>query len=92
MLDAFFQQELSTHQTGWRTIVSLAAQNGVPIPAITSALQYYDGYRSGWLPANLLQAQRDYFGAHLFQRLDHPDGAYFHADWTGDKTRSTPAE
>jgi 6-phosphogluconate dehydrogenase len=63
--------------------VVAAAVLGVPTPAFASALSYYDGYRSGRLPANLLQAQRDYFGAHTYERVDKPRGEFFHTDWTG---------
>ena len=66
-----------------RKVVSTAALNGIPVPAISSALAYYDGYRCPRLPANLLQAQRDYFGAHTYQRVDKPGGEFFHTNWTG---------
>ncbi len=66
-------------------MVSLAAENGIPCPAFMSALAYYDGYRSGRLPANILQGQRDYFGAHTFERLDRPRGTFFHVDWADPK-------
>ena len=66
----------------WRTVVALAAQAGIAAPAFMSALAYYDGYRSVQLPANLLQAQRDYFGAHTYERTDQPRGATFHLDWS----------
>ena len=64
-------------------VVATAVEHGVPVPAFSSALAYYDGYRSAVLPANLLQAQRDYFGAHTYERLDKPAGEYFHTNWTG---------
>jgi 6-phosphogluconate dehydrogenase len=70
-------------QDGWRRVCAAAATNGVPIPAMTSALSYYDGYRSEHLPANLLQAQRDYFGAHTYERIDRPRGQFSHTNWTG---------
>jgi 6-phosphogluconate dehydrogenase len=70
-------------QAAWRRVVSAATQLGIPMPAIGSALAYYDGYRSGRLPANLLQAQRDYFGAHTYERIDKPRGEFFHTNWTG---------
>ncbi|WP_439629357.1 decarboxylating NADP(+)-dependent phosphogluconate dehydrogenase [Gemmata sp.] len=83
VVDPFFANELGRAQAGWRRVVATAALNGVPLPAIASALSYYDGYRSGRLPANLLQAQRDYFGAHTYERLDKPRGQFFHTNWTG---------
>ncbi len=83
MLDPYFAGELGRAQSGWRRVVGLAAANGIPVPAMASALAYYDGYRSAWLPANLLQAQRDYFGAHTYERIDRPRGQFFHTNWTG---------
>ncbi len=83
MLDPYFAGELGRAQSGWRRVVGLAAANGIPVPAMASALAYYDGYRSAWLPANLLQAQRDYFGAHTYERTDRPRGQFFHTNWTG---------
>ena len=80
-LDPYFNGQLKRGQPGWRRVVSLAAEAGVPCPAFMSALAYYDGYRSAVLPANLLQAQRDYFGAHTFERTDAPRGQFFHVDW-----------
>ena len=71
-------------QSGWRDVVSQAVLNGVPVPAMASALTYFDGYRTQRLSANLLQAQRDYFGAHTYERLDAPRGEFFHTDWTGE--------
>ena len=70
-------------QHGWRRAVGTAVLRGIPIPAMTSALAYFDGYRSARLPANLLQAQRDYFGAHTYERVDRPRGQFFHTNWTG---------
>lgn len=81
MLDPSFQSVLTDAQTGWRRIVAEAVQRGIPIPAFSSALAYYDSYRCERLPANLLQAQRDYFGAHTFERVDHPRGEHFHHEW-----------
>ncbi len=81
MLDPFFKKELHRCQDNWRKVVSLAVLHGVPTPAFGSALAYYDGYRSAVLPANLLQAQRDYFGAHTYERIDQPRGKFFHVDW-----------
>ena len=70
-------------QDAWRRVVAAAATNGIPVPAFMTALAYYDGFRTGRLPANLLQAQRDYFGAHTYERLDKPRGEFFHTNWTG---------
>ena len=83
MLDPFFRDKLEKAQSGWRKVVALATVHGIPVPAMSSALSYYDGYRASRLPANLLQAQRDYFGAHTYERVDKPRGAYFHSNWTG---------
>jgi 6-phosphogluconate dehydrogenase len=83
LVDPFFAGELGQAQSGWRRVVATAAANGIPVPAMASALAYYDGYRTGRLPANLLQAQRDYFGAHTYERLDKPRGQFFHTNWTG---------
>ena len=82
-LDSFFTDALKSAEAGWRKAVILAVENGIPTPAFSSALAYFDGYRSERLPANLLQAQRDYFGAHTYERLDSKRGEYFHTDWTG---------
>ena len=83
LLDDFFSTEIGKSQEGWRRIVMLAARHGIPVPAMSSGLSFYDGYRSKRLPANLLQAQRDYFGAHTYERLDREQGIFFHTDWTG---------
>jgi 6-phosphogluconate dehydrogenase len=83
ILAPFFRQAIEKAQAGWRRVVALAAQLGIPVPAIGAALSYYDGYRTARLPANLLQAQRDYFGAHTYERIDAPKGRFFHTDWTG---------
>lgn len=83
LLDSFFTDKVEKAQSGWRNVVSAAATYGIPIPAISSALGYFDGYRCEKLPANLLQAQRDYFGAHTYERLDKPRGEFFHTNWTG---------
>jgi len=83
LLDNFFKGKIDATQHGWRQVVSHAALNGVAIPAISSALAYYDGYRTENLPHNLLQAQRDYFGAHTYERVDKPRGQAFHTNWTG---------
>ena len=81
LLDPFFKDKITKSQAGWRRIVSIAVSNGIPVPAITSSLSYFDGYRTEKLPANLLQAQRDYFGAHTYERLDANSGEFFHTDW-----------
>jgi 6-phosphogluconate dehydrogenase len=81
LLDPYFNQQIQRGQTNWRNVVGLAASHGIAAPAFMSALAYYDGYRSEKLPANLLQAQRDYFGAHTYERLDRPRGSFFHTDW-----------
>jgi 6-phosphogluconate dehydrogenase len=83
LLDPFFKDKVEKAQKGWRNLVSTAAVNGIPVPAISSALGYFDGYRCEKLPANLLQAQRDYFGAHTYERTDKPRGQFFHTNWTG---------
>lgn len=83
MLDPFFQETISRTQQSLRNVLGEAIKNGIPTPALSSALAYYDGYRSENLPANLLQAQRDYFGAHQYERIDKPRGEYFHTNWTG---------
>ena len=76
--------EIDRRQDGWRRVCAAAAiAHGIPLPAMTSALAYFDGYRSERLPANLLQAQRDYFGAHTYERVDRPRGQFFHTNWTG---------
>lgn len=83
MLDPYFQAELERAQAGWRRVCAAAVSQGIPVPAMSSALAYFDGYRSADLPANLLQAQRDYFGAHTYERVDKPRKQYFHSNWTG---------
>jgi 6-phosphogluconate dehydrogenase len=83
LLDPFFKEKVETAQAGWRRVIGAAVANGIPVPAFTTALAYFDGYRSERLPANLLQAQRDYFGAHTYERLDKPRGEFFHTNWTG---------
>jgi len=81
VLDPYFKDVLHEGQSRWRQTVALAVSNGVPVPAFGSALAYFDGYRSARLPANLLQMQRDYFGAHTYERTDHARGKFFHLDW-----------
>jgi 6-phosphogluconate dehydrogenase len=83
MLDDYFRGEIKTCQKGWRTVVSTAVKKGIAVPAFSTALAFYDAYRSARLPANLLQAQRDYFGAHTYERVDQPRGRFFHTNWTG---------
>jgi 6-phosphogluconate dehydrogenase len=83
LLDPFFKDAVEKAQDAWRRVVVAAVNMGVPMPAISSALAYYDGYRAERLPANLLQAQRDYFGAHTYERIDKPRGKFFHTNWTG---------
>lgn len=83
LLDEFFKDKIEAAQDGWRRVVSTAIANGIWVPAFSTALCYFDGYRNDRLPANLLQAQRDYFGAHTYERTDKPRGEFFHTDWTG---------
>ncbi|MDD4891514.1 MAG: NADP-dependent phosphogluconate dehydrogenase, partial [Phycisphaerae bacterium] len=83
LLDPFFKDIIDRAQDNWRMVVALAAEKGVPVPGFSSALCYFDSYRTARLPANLLQAQRDYFGAHTYERVDKPAGQWFHTDWTG---------
>lgn len=83
MLDSYFSQILKNYQDSWRKAVAAAIQIGIPVPAFSSALSYYDSYRREHLPANLLQAQRDYFGAHTYERVDRPRGEFYHTNWTG---------
>jgi len=94
VLDDFFNQALRSADAGWRDAVVMAVRNGIPAPAFAAALSYFDGYRSKRLPANLLQAQRDYFGAHSYERVDRERGKFFHTDWTGHggKVASTTYE
>jgi 6-phosphogluconate dehydrogenase len=84
LIDPFFKEKVEAAQAGWRRVVAASVVNGVPVPAFSSALAYFDGYRNGRLPANLLQAQRDYFGAHTYERVDKPRGEFFHTNWTGE--------
>ncbi len=92
LLDPFFKKVIDDCQSSWRKVIATAVQLGVPVPAFSSALSYYDSYRSAQLPANMLQAQRDYFGAHTYERIDKPRGQFFHTDWCelgGTTTSST---
>jgi 6-phosphogluconate dehydrogenase len=83
LLDPFFQKAIQQCQGAWRDVVATAVMKGIPVPAFSTALAFYDGFRSERLPANLLQAQRDYFGAHTYERIDKPRGEFFHTNWTG---------
>ncbi|HPB93582.1 MAG TPA: decarboxylating NADP(+)-dependent phosphogluconate dehydrogenase [Anaerohalosphaeraceae bacterium] len=83
LLDPFFSDAVQKAQASWRRVVTAAVQMGIPVPAMSAALSFYDGYRCERLPANLLQAQRDYFGAHTYERVDRPRGEFYHTDWTG---------
>jgi 6-phosphogluconate dehydrogenase len=92
LLDDYFKTEVDAAQAGWRRVIAKAVETGIPVPTMSSALAFYDGYRRERLPANLLQAQRDYFGAHTYERVDKPRGEFFHTNWTGtggDVTSST---
>ncbi len=83
LLDPYFKDVIAEAQGSWRNVVKTAVDLGIPAPAMSSALCYFDSYRSARLPANLLQAQRDYFGAHMYERVDKPRGEFFHTNWTG---------
>ena len=83
LLDDYFKAAVGKAQAGWRRVCGAAIAAGIPIPAMSAALAYYDGYRCERLPANLLQAQRDYFGAHTYERVDKPRGEFYHTNWTG---------
>jgi 6-phosphogluconate dehydrogenase len=83
LLAPYFTEQVTSAQAGWRRVVEEAVKGGIPVPAMSSALAFFDGYRHERLPANLLQAQRDYFGAHTYQRVDRPRGEYYHTNWTG---------
>ena len=83
LFDDYFRGEIKKSQKGWRNIVAIAAKRGIPAPAFSTALAFFDSFRSAVLPANLLQAQRDYFGAHTYERVDKPRGEFFHTNWTG---------
>jgi 6-phosphogluconate dehydrogenase len=81
LLDDYFNRIIQKCQGPWRRVVIEAVRLGIPVPAISAALAFYDGYRSARLPANLIQAQRDYFGAHTYERVDRPRGEFFHTQW-----------
>jgi len=83
LLDSFFRKAIKDTHKNWRNVVAIAAKKGIPVPAFSTALSFFDGYRTANLPANLLQAQRDYFGAHTYERVDKPRGEFFHTNWTG---------
>ena len=83
IMDGYFTAILKENSESWRKVIAGAVRDGVPVPAMSAALSWFDSYRSAWLPANLLQAQRDYFGAHTYQRIDKPEGEVFHTNWTG---------
>jgi 6-phosphogluconate dehydrogenase len=83
LFDEFFSSALNKYQMSWRKALVHAIEAGVPTPAFSTALAFYDGYRTARLPANLLQAQRDFFGAHTYERIDKPRGEFFHTNWTG---------
>ena len=83
LLDSFFQKEIQRCSLSWRKVIAEATLNGIPVPAFSTALAFFDGYRRARLPANLLQAQRDFFGAHTYERVDKPKGEWFHTDWIG---------
>ena len=84
LMDSFFQKEVMSAQEPWRQVVTKSIEHGIPVPGLSSALAFFDSYRSAVLPANLLQAQRDYFGAHTYERVDKPRGEFFHTEWTNE--------
>lgn len=83
LFDDFFKKEITNAENSWRRVVATAVQQGIPVPCFSTALSFFDGYRTERLPANLLQAQRDFFGAHTYERVDQPRGKFFHTNWTG---------
>lgn len=83
LLTPYFKEVVESSQQGWRKVISTSVANGIPVPCLSSALTYFDGFRTARLPANLLQAQRDFFGAHTYERIDKPRGEFFHTNWTG---------
>lgn len=92
LLDGYFQKQITQGQPNWRKVVGLSVEAGIATPAFSSALAYFDGYRSALSPASLLQAQRDYFGAHTYERVDEPRGKFFHVDWPVAGRPETAAE
>jgi 6-phosphogluconate dehydrogenase len=91
LLDPYFNKTFKKAQANWRKVIALSAECGVPAPTFSASLAYYDGYRSARLPANLLQAQRDFFGSHTYERIDQPRGKFFHLDWSDPKRPQVPA-
>jgi 6-phosphogluconate dehydrogenase len=91
LLDPYFARVCAESQDAWRRVVAAGIESGVPLPALTSSLAYYDGYRHETLPAKLIQAQRDYFGAHTYERTDRPRGEFFHLDWLHPDRPQSPA-
>ena len=89
LLDPFFREEIRKAEQFWRYAVVDAVTYSVPVPAFSSAIAYFDSYRSANLPANLIQAQRDFFGAHTYERVDRPRGEYFHTEWTASSGSTT---
>ncbi len=89
LFDDFFRGEITNSEPAWRRLISLAVEHGVAVPCFSAALSYFDGYRMGSLPANLIQAQRDFFGAHTYERIDQPRGTFFHTDWSGTGGKAT---
>ena len=89
LLDDYFNEEIHAALPAWRRVTAQAIQMGIPIPAMSSALAFFDGYRRSWLPANLIQAQRDFFGAHTYERVDQPRGKFFHTDWNAKDAKAT---
>jgi 6-phosphogluconate dehydrogenase len=91
LLDNFFSSAINNYQASWRKAIIRGIEIGAPMPAFSTALSFYDGYRTERLPANLLQAQRDFFGAHTYERIDKPRGQFFHTNWTdhGGRTSSS---
>jgi len=91
LLDPYFKSRIVEAQQSWRKVIATSVMNGIWVPALSTALEYFDGFRNERLPANLLQAQRDFFGAHTYERIDRPRGEFFHTNWTGHggKTAST---
>ena len=89
LLDTYFKDQVESAQLAWRCVIATALQMGIPIPAMSSALAFFDGYRREWLPANLLQSQRDYFGAHTYERVEQHHGQFFYTDCTGHSGSAT---
>ena len=85
MLDPYFKKTVRVAQKNWRKVIALAVKHGIPVPTLGSSLSYFDSYRTERLPQNLLQGQRDFFGAHTYERTDKPRGEFFHIDWPDPK-------